>query len=187
MEYSKNELIRVTNVELMLLELVAEKKAASGYELDRLVKERGYRSWADIGTTSIYLGLEKLEKKGLMESDMDMGKSGRGPIPRKFKLTRRGKEVLKDSVVAALRDSRERDRRFDLALAGLPVIKRSEARMALEKRKEILLQAARSILARFNEQGGDQLPYHARVLFKHPLALIEQELNFTQSVIDELK
>jgi DNA-binding PadR family transcriptional regulator len=187
MEYSDNELIGITHVELMLLELVAEKKVASGYQLNRLVQEGRYRIWADIGTTSIYLGLEKLEKRGFLESTMDMSKTGRGPIPRKFRLTRKGKLILRDSVISALKDSRERERRFDLALAGLPVIKRSEALSALEKRKEMLLQSASSIMEKYNEQGGDRLPFHARALFKHPLAQIEQELNFTQTVIDELK
>jgi DNA-binding PadR family transcriptional regulator len=171
----------------MLLELVSEKRGISGYELNKLVEARGYRNWADIGTTSIYLGLEKLKKKGLMESRLDTEKTGRGPLPRRFELTRRGKEGLKRSVLDALENCRERDRRFDLALAGLPAINRKSARDALKKRNNMLLETARSVMEIYNEQGGDRLPYHARVIFKHSLSMIDHEVSFTQAVIEELK
>lgn len=186
MEYSNSVLNKVTNVEMMLLELVFEKKRISGYEINKLVNKRGYRAWADIGPTSIYQGLEKLENKGLTESYLDMEKTGRGPLPRRFQLTRSGKETLRHSIIDALKNCRERDRRFDLALAGIPVLKKETVRDSLRKRKDMLVRSAQSIREKYNDQGGDQLPFHARIIFKHPLSMIEQELNFTQVVIDDL-
>lgn len=48
----------ITNVEFMLLQIICERKEASGYEINQLIKERGYREWVDMGTTSIYVGLK---------------------------------------------------------------------------------------------------------------------------------
>jgi hypothetical protein len=107
-------------------------------------------------------------------------------MPRRFELTRSGRDILKSSVIDALENSRERDRRFDLALAGLPAVNKKLARDALKKRQDMLLGSARVIMEKYNHQGGDRLPFHARAVFRHTLFQIEQELNFTRSVIDEM-
>jgi DNA-binding PadR family transcriptional regulator len=60
--------MQLTNVEIALLQLIREKKLVSGYEIDALIEERGYRNWAGIGKTSIYNTLKKLKKKSLSRS-----------------------------------------------------------------------------------------------------------------------
>ena len=57
----------LTNVETALLQLIGEKKLVSGYELNALIEERGYRNWVGIGKTSIYNTLLKLKKKNSFE------------------------------------------------------------------------------------------------------------------------
>ena len=70
----------LSNAELMLLEIISQAKEISGYAIGKLVEERQYRVWADIGTTSIYTGLEKLKRKGLVTSRLDTAKRGKGPL-----------------------------------------------------------------------------------------------------------
>lgn len=57
---------KINNVELTLLEIIREKSNTSGYEIRKIIEERGYREWANIGKTSIYVGIKKLKEKSLI-------------------------------------------------------------------------------------------------------------------------
>lgn len=176
----------LSNVEFMLLQIISEKAGISGYEINRLVEERGFREWADIGTTSIYVGLDKLQKKELLDAYMDTAKQGKGPIPKKFKINKKGLRQLKNEIVEALSNTRERDHRFDLGIAAIPLLSKEEAVIALEKRKQYLSQKSNEIEAKFISQGSEKLPLNVQMLFDHPRYLIKYEIEFTNSLITKL-
>jgi DNA-binding PadR family transcriptional regulator len=177
----------LSNVEFALLQLISENGELSGYSISRLIEERGYREWADIGDTSIYTGLEKLNNNEYVKFYVDTDKQGKGPLPKKFNLTHKGKKILKEEVVEALSATRERDRRFDIALAAIREIAPEEAIEALEKRKLFLSTEMQRINTKFIQQDGQALPKHVRILFKHPLILIKAELKFMDEIIDTIK
>jgi DNA-binding PadR family transcriptional regulator len=178
--------MEITNVEFVLLQIISDKIEISGYEINQLIKERGYKEWADIGTTSIYVGLNKLSKKKLVNSYIDTAKQGRGPIPRKFEITNDGKKLLKQEIILALSSSRERDYRFDLALAAIPFLTTEEVVAALKKRKDFLTEVADSIKHKLEAQGGKKVPINLRALYWHPLVLIKHEIEFMDSLIQDL-
>jgi len=177
--------MELANVEFMLLQIICEQKEVSGYEINQLVKERGYKEWADIGTTSIYVGLNKLSKKQLVNSYIDTTKQGKGPLPRKFEITNEGKELLKQMILLALSSSRERDYRFDLALAAIPFLPTEEVLVALQKREKFLSEVAENINNKFESQGGKRLPFNVQALFRHSLSLIEHEIDFMDILITD--
>lgn len=177
----------LSRVELSLLQLICENGELDGYRINKLIEERGYREWADISETAIYVGLQKLLKKGLVECYLPSAKQGKGPLPKMFTLTGRGKESFKAEVIEALSSTRERDSRFDLAIASLPHLTPREAAAALKKRKTFLASEAKRIAARLEAQGGDKLPFHVKALFRHPLVLIESELGFVDEILALLR
>ena len=83
--------------------------------------------------------------------------------------------------------TRERDRRFDLALAGIPLLSPEKVVAALRKRKEFLGEVAEHIKSRFRSLGGESLPINIRVLFKHSLHLIEHDSKFMDKLLAELR
>lgn len=176
----------ISNVEFMLLQMIAECRQASGYEIKKLVDQRGYREWANIGTTSIYAGLKKLSDKGWITTEEAGVKSGKGPMPVRFALTESGMAKLRDEILDSLSSSRERDNRFDLGLAALPFIGKDEAAAALRKRLDFLRGASTKIRQKYESQGGVRLPLNVRALFLHPISLIESERAFVSSLINEL-
>ncbi|MBP2652992.1 MAG: PadR family transcriptional regulator [Firmicutes bacterium] len=178
-------MMKLTNVEFMLLQIISENEKISGYEINQLVEERGYREWADIGTTSIYVGLNKLDKKKLVTSYIDSTKQGKGPLPRKFMITPEGNNILRQEIVRGLSSSRERDYRFDLALGATQFLPHHEVIIALHSRKSMLREAAKNINSKLNFQGGKQLPFNVRTLFEHPLFLIKNEIDFIDKLLDE--
>ncbi len=177
---------KLSNVELILLEIINQAKEVSGYRIGKLVEERQYRVWADIGTTSIYTGLEKLKRKGFVTSRLDTAKRGKGPLPRKFRLTKKGRLTLKKEIERSLSCARERDRRFDLALAGIPLLPPEKVVTALRERKEFLGEVAEQIKSRFQSIGGEALPINIKSLFKHSLHLIKHESKFMDKLLAEL-
>lgn len=176
----------LSNVEFMLLQMIAECRQASGYDIKKLVDRRGYRDWANIGTTSIYLGLKKLKDKGWVTSEESEGKSGKGPLPHRFSLTEAGMIALRNEILDSLSSARERDIRFDLGLAALPYIGKDEAVEALRKRLDFLQKASIKLRKKYESQGEEQLPLNVRALFLHPISLIKSERAFVASLINEL-
>ncbi len=183
----KSQSKSLSQVELALLQLVAEKDHLSGYQINTLIRERGYREWANIGETSVYVGLEKLSRKGLVEASIQTDKQGKGPLPKNFHLTGQGMKVLKAEVVNALSAARERDRRFDLALVAAPLLDGEEVLQALSKRKAFLFSEKERINRQYLKQGGAALPAHVQLLFKHTLIHIEAELGFSDEVSNAFK
>ncbi len=178
---------KISNVEFMLLQIIQQKGTICGYEIDKIVKMREYKEWADIGRTSIYTGLEKLAKKNLAKTFIDMDKQGKGPLPKKFKLTNKGKSTLRKEIFDALSSSRERDKKFDLAFAAIDILMPKKVISALKKRKEFLLEVAKKVEKKFESLGGDNLPINIKALFKHSLYLIKNERKFLDTLTAELK
>lgn len=58
----------LTPSETAILGLLAERPM-HGYELDDVIAARGMRAWTEIGFSSIYFLLQKLQKKGLVRQE----------------------------------------------------------------------------------------------------------------------
>jgi DNA-binding PadR family transcriptional regulator len=170
----------------MLLQMIEECRQASGYDIKKLVDQRGYREWANIGTTSIYAGLKKLSNKGWIVTEESNGKSGKGPMPNRFVLTEAGISKLKQEILNSLSSARERDSRFDLCLAALPLVGKNEAVEALQNRLDFLKETSKKIEQKYESQGGVRLPLNVRALFLHPISLIESERKFVANLVKEL-
>ena len=128
--------MKLTDVEFMLLQMICDRTEVSDDEINYLVKEQGCKEWTDIGTASLGAVLKKLSKKQLVKSDTT--KQGRDLIPSKYEITNEGKKLLHQEIIAALSSSRERDYRFDLAFAAIPLVATEEVVVALQKRKNFL-------------------------------------------------
>lgn len=178
-------MINVSNAEFMLLQLLCEKGGVSGYEINAIVEERGYRHWADIGSTSVYNSLEKLLKKGFAECYVDTEKRGKGPLPKKFSITADGRGALLENIGSALSSTRERDKRFDLGLAACNFLDRAEVKKALAGRKQLLVEAKENIKKKYAQQHISATPAHVRYLFNHPAYLIDTELRFIDNFLSD--
>jgi len=167
----------LSNVEYMLLSLIRESGKASGYGLNALIADRGYREWADIGMTSIYVGLKKLERRGLIQGRLTAEKTIRGPAAREYSLTGEGKRLLVEETARGLSETRERDRRFDLALSAMDVLSPAKARSLIRERKEFL-ETERERLSSALAAGRGRMSVQGELLFKHTLNFIRSEIAF---------
>lgn len=181
----------LSNIDFMLLNIIGEVGGISGYSLNELVESRGYREWAGIGKSSIYVRLKNLKKKGYLVSQLSGDKSGKGPLPVEYSITAAGKEILKKEILKALSCSDERERRFDLGISAINIVAEKNVLIeVLQERLTLLYKKHKHNLEQMEKVGertAEGLPLHIALLFEHTLALISTEIKFVEKVIDRLE
>jgi DNA-binding PadR family transcriptional regulator len=159
----------LTNTELALLSLVMEREM-HGYEMERLIEERGMRNWTQVGFSSIYFVLRKLEGAGLVVSRLEKA-PGRGPARRVYAPSDRGREAYAANLHRALSEPERPYPLFLQGLAGLPSLPPAEAAACLGR-------YAAGLDARLAEIGAKEGPgvsFHVAAMFSHARCLIEAE------------
>ena len=125
----------MTNAELAILSLVAERPR-HGYEIENVIEERGMRDWTEIGFSSIYYLLKKLEKEGLVAGQLE--EAARGPARKVYSATQVGHQALRAGLLDALSVPRPRRSPLQLGLANLPGIPPAQVTLALEQYHDAL-------------------------------------------------
>jgi len=151
-------LAKLTDAELMLLGLVSEMPR-HGYELEQVIDTRGMREWTPIGFSSIYFVLGKLEKAGLVKSEVAAGAKSR----KVFSITANGRDVLLDQTKTALATFRSTFSSLLLGMAHWPALTRDSALESLTQRKASIDTEIQRI-ERLRRQK-QPMPDHLEVLF----------------------
>lgn len=190
-----------TNTELAILGLVAEGPR-HGYQIEQDIEQRGMRNWTEIGFSSIYYILNKLEKAGWLVSalselalsveppealDTQPAPRAGGPARRVYQVTGEGRAALREAVRRRLAEPRPRSGDFELALANLPVLAPEEARAALEIQRSALRTRLERLIDKWaadQAAAPGDLPPHVNALFDHSLAMIRAELKWLNRYLD---
>ncbi len=172
----------MTNAELAILSLVAEQPR-HGYEIEQVIEERGMREWTEVGFSSIYYLLKKLEREGLIEGQLEQAE--RGPARKVYRVTPGGRGALHEAVLDALSTPRRYYPSLQLGLANLPGIPPAEAVAALGRYRDALAARLEQIGA--NRERQQPLPYVVEALVEPSLALIQAELAWVQGFIEQLQ
>jgi DNA-binding PadR family transcriptional regulator len=90
----------MTDAELAVLSLVVECPRHA-YEIERVIAERGMRDWTDVGFSSIYYLLGKMEQAGLVEGYRD-DTASKGPTRKVYSPTAEGFSAWTEASLAAL-------------------------------------------------------------------------------------
>jgi len=90
----------MTDAELAVLSLVVERPRHP-YEIEQVIAERGMRDWTDVGFSSIYYLLRKMERAGLVEGRHEEA-TGKGPARTVYAPTAQGFEDWTEASLAAL-------------------------------------------------------------------------------------
>ncbi len=172
----------MTNAELAILSLVAEGPR-HGYQIEQVIEQRGMREWTEVGFSSIYYLLNKLEKDGLVEGRTER-QAGRGPARKVYHITPAGEEGLRAGVLDALSAPRRYYSPLQLGLANLPRISHAEALSALGQYRDGL--AARLEHVEATRERQQPLPYFVDAMFSHSITMIEAELRWIKQLTAQL-
>lgn len=172
--------ISLTDAELLLLGLVAEMPR-HGYELEQIIETRGMREWTQVGFSSIYFVLGKLEKAGLVVAELPTSAKAR----KTFCITASGRDVLLKQTVAALSTYRPTFSSLLLGMIHWPTLSRDAALNALGTRlSSVVAELKRLELVRRQRQ---PLPDHVEVLFDFSAGQLNAECAWINTTLEYMR
>ncbi|WP_104087623.1 PadR family transcriptional regulator [Cryobacterium sp. N19] len=159
----------LTAIELTVLGLVAEQPR-HGYNLEQVIEQRGIRRWADIGFSSIYYVLAKLEKRGLISADNARATTR---SRRVFQATQEGCDLAASATLDFIATAQSVPHPFLVGLANKTLVtKQAYNRAILDRLAQI---EGRIVAVAEAEHGQAPLPLPAREVFSYSLALLKAE------------
>lgn len=170
----------------MLMALINEHNQLSGYGLNKLIETRGYRSWADIGTTSIYVNLKKLSQLGYIVGMRSEVENSNGIASILYQCTETGVTELKRIIIHALKNAREHDRSFDLALSACYMLDKKVIIESLLTRS-LMLENTKLRINSIRVNQANKVSFQGGLLFDRTAELIENEIKFTEKLIDKIE
>ena len=182
-EYS---MCRISNIEVAILGLLCELPRY-GYEIEKTIEERNMRNWTEIGFSSIYYVLKKLEEKELIRSKVEVVEN---KPPRKvYTVTDEGYSVMKKNVKQLLSSFERVISAFDLGLMNMSLLDKGEVIECFGK----YLRSIDDTLVFLNdskcEMEGFGLPEHVIALATRPLAHVHTERkwveDYTKNVLEK--
>ena len=148
-----------SDADIVLLSLLAEQPR-HGYDLDRVIEQRGYRQWTSLAFSSVYYLLKRLSERGLLEPDE--GSQGRRTV---FRVTEAGRRELRQAagerVLAPAPPS-----------AGVLPALNAYSRLDDPALAALLAQRAEALLGRLDELRA----LRAQVDEEHALAIFDYEI-----------
>lgn len=172
----------MTNAELAILSLVAEQPR-HGYEIEHVIEERGMREWTEVGFSSIYYLLRKLERAGWVEGRLE--EAERGPARKVYTSTPEGEKALRAGILDALSTPHRCYSPLQLGLANLLTISPTEALDALRQYRDNL--DGRRAHVQTNWDAQRPRPYFVDAMFDLSITMIEAELAWIERFITQLE
>ena len=162
-----------SDADIVLLSLLAEQPR-HGYDLDRVIEQRGYRQWTSLAFSSIYYLLKRLSERGLLEPDE--GTQGRRTV---FRVTEAGRRELKQAAGERVLAPAPPSAGVLPALNAYSRLDDPELVTLLVRRAEALLgrlDELRALRAQVDEE-------HALAIFDYEILRQEADLAWTRSLL----
>lgn len=172
----------MTNAELAILTLLAEHPR-HGYEIEQVIEERGMREWSELGFSSIYYLLKRLQHAGLVAAQLEQGTQG--PTRKVYRLTPPGVEALRIGVAQALSTPQHAYPPLQLGLANWPLLPRGQALQALRQYRDTL--AVRRAQLQTSWQRQRPLPSFVDAMFSYSIAMLSAEREWVSSFIRQME
>lgn len=173
----------MTNAELAILGLVAEQPR-HGYDIEQAIEARGMRDWTEIGFSSIYYLLGKLEKAGLVQGRLQKAK-GKGPARKVYRATDSGRRALVDAALTALSAPRSGSSPFLLGLSNYPLLSSEQLVDALSTYAARLDESAQYLARRAEDQR--PLPSFVAAMFDYSQVMLAAERKWIQRFIQDVE
>jgi len=175
---------RISNIETAVLGLVCEEPRY-GYELEKVIEEREMRNWTEIGFSSIYYVLKRLEKKGLIQSKVK-GIEGK-PARKIYNITEDGIKILHETIKFHLSNSIKVTSTFDLGIAYMRFLPTNEVLICLKKYIESINNRLLFLEEKLDEIRKTNAPFHIIALFSRPIAILKAEKVWVEKLMDEIR
>lgn len=166
----------------VLLGLVAEIPSHA-YNINQRIEERGMRDWTNIGKSSIYNIITKLEEDGLVESYTEEVDNR---IRKIYTITGYGSDILRNKVYKVLSEFiGKNDEDFYVAFSMLPILTDEQQIKAITNSLKKIKKNKKGLERMLKENS--HMPLNVRGLFFHPIKILEIDIEFLEWVLEEIK
>jgi DNA-binding PadR family transcriptional regulator len=173
----------ITNAELAILSLIVEQPRHA-YQVEQVIEERNMRYWTEIGFSSIYRILTKMEGAGWLTSQMQPPE-GRGPARKVYHLTPEGEHVWQQAALLTLTKPERKYSSFLLGLDSLSALPPEDVKDALSKNLNDL-QAIYGQISQAVEKHPLRDDFFIGIFFDYLLNQLENEIKWMQDIIQRL-
>ncbi len=174
----------ISDIEVSILGLLYEEPQY-GYQIEKTIEAWGMRNWTQIGFSSIYYVLKKLEKKGIVESRLE--KVEGKPSRKVYTITEQGRTAMKEKVQDLLSWNKKVISPFDLGIAYLTVLETKEVHKCLENYIKSMDGRIKFLESSVKMQEELEAPNHVIALFCRPLAHLKTEKEWVENFIKKNK
>ena len=172
----------MSQIEIILLCLLCDKDYY-GYEFDSVIEQRNMREWTNVGFSSIYSSLSKLEKKGLIASRYE--KEYGSPKRKVYSIEDEAREIVKEQIIRLLGEYDINPSGFDIAMLFSHLITSEELRYALIIHKNNLSNRKKFLLQRYGQHPTAKVRPHIKALFERPIAFIDTEIMWIEEYLND--
>ncbi|MFC1992005.1 PadR family transcriptional regulator [Chloroflexota bacterium] len=163
--------------QLILLGILQEGKT-HGYRLNEYVNHV-MSLFADIKKSKVYYTLEKLEKDGCVENEIE--REGKRPERRVYKITDKGKAVFLQLLRDNLGEFTRTYFNDDIGIAFMGQLPNQEVQKLLDKKRK-MVQSALKQFSEVSDHGGNW-----QYVITHNIAHLEADLTWINSMTSEMK
>lgn len=174
----------MTNAELAILGLIVERPR-HGYAIEQTIEERGMRDWTEVGFSSIYYILNKLEKDAFITSRLEKT-PGRGPARKVYEITEEGRSAWFQATLNALSQPGTPNSSLLLGLASMPAIPTDQAITALQQYRGHLIERRERLQVDW-QAAGESLPLFLEGMFEYGYRLVQTEIEWLEEFIGKLE
>ena len=160
------------------------EKPLYGYTIEKIIEERGMRHWTDIGFSSIYYVLKRLESRNLIVSSCKQQENK--PSRKVHTITQEGEHQIKEKVRSLLSQNQRIASPFDLGVAHLQLLSTTETIVCLNERIKVLDKAIEHIKAHRIQHEKIKKPYFLLALSDRTLTHLCTEKSWVEKFIGEV-
>lgn len=172
----------MTQIEVILLSLLYDKDYY-GYEFETVIEQRNMRGWTNIGFSSIYNSLNKLERNAYIVSRYE--KEYGSPKRKVYSIKDEAKVTIREEIIRMISEYKSDPSEFDIGMLFSYLITKEELNKALINHKENLIKRKEFLLKRYNQHPTAKERPHIKALFERPIAFIETEISWLEKFMND--
>ncbi len=168
----------MTQLEMTILGIIWENPCHA-YNIEKVIEEKGIRERLNIGFSTIYSTLKKLEKRGILESSYKPQKNL--PGRRIYSITFKGRQLFSEEVKRALSQPQREASLFETGLSFGGILDKREIKEALslyDSELSRMIQQKVKELTSINNPSAIE-----RALLSRPLSLWQAERKWIRELL----
>lgn len=171
----------MTQIEVILLSFLYDKDYY-GYELEAVIQQRNMREWTNIGFSSIYNSLSKLERNVYIISRYE--KEHGSPKRKVYSINDEAKIIVKEQIIRMIHEYKLDATSHNIGMFFSYLIAKEELLKTLISRKENLIKRKELFIKKCDEDPPENEKADLKMLFQKTILFIDTELSWLDMYIN---